>query len=181
MSKAKGYRTIVVSALLIMLMIPAAGGLLAQESRIVYIDSYKIRQEFQEFQEAQELFDAEIDEWNQEGMDMQREIDSMEVELEKKRLILSPGPLKEKQDEIETRKAALQKFTNDVFGPGGLAEKRNEALTKPLLEKITSVLEKIAIENDYLYIFDAVDGNIAYAKKTLDITDVVLEELAELQ
>jgi len=162
-------------------MFMAADDLMAQEGRIVYIDSYRIRQEFKEFQDAQEAFDKEIDEWNQEGFDMQREVDSLETELEKQRLILSPTKLTEKQDEIETKKAALQKFTNDIFGPNGRAERRNQELTKPLLDKITAVLEKIAIENNYLYIFDAVNGNIAYASKNLDITEKVLEELSEIQ
>jgi len=162
-------------------MLPLASELCAQEGRIVYIDSYRIRQEFKEFIEAQEVFNEEIDEWNEEGLAMQREVDSLETSLEKQRLILSPAKLKEKEDLIETKKAALQKFTNDVFGPGGKAEQRNEALTKPLLDKITTVLEKIALENNYSFVFDAVNGNIAYARKNLDITDKVLEELAEIQ
>lgn len=153
----------------------------AQEGRLVYIDSYKIRQEYKAFQEAQDVFNTEIDEWNQEGYDLQREVDSLEVELDKQRLILSPAKLKEKQDDIEDKKAALQKFTNDIFGPNGRAEQRNQQLTKPLLDRITAVLEKIAIENNYDYILDAVNGNIAYAKKTLDITEKVLEELEDLR
>ena len=181
MKKVNVNSMILVSALFAMLLLPAAGELLAQDERIVYIDSYRIRQEYKEFQEAQEQFNKEIDDWNQEGLDMQREVDSLETELEKKRLVLSPGPLKEKQDEIETKKAALQKFTNDIFGPGGRAERSNENLTKPLLDRITGILEKIAIENNYSYIFDAVDGNIAYANKSLDITEKVLDELAELE
>ncbi len=154
---------------------------LAQEGRIVYIDSYKIRQEYKEFQEAQNVFNTEIDEWNQQGYDLQHEVDSLEADLEKQRLILSPAKLKEKENDIEDKKAALQKFTNDIFGPNGKAEQRNQQLTKPLLDKITAVLEKIAIENNYDYILDSLNGNIAYAKKTLDITDKVLEELEDLQ
>jgi outer membrane protein len=153
----------------------------AQDSRIVYIDSYRIRQEYKEFNEAQDQFNEEVNDWNEEGMAMQREVDSLQRSLEKQRLILSPTKLEEKEDEIATKEAALQKFTNDVFGPNGKAEQRNQALTKPLLDKITAVLEKIAIENNYNYILDAVDGNIAYARKTLDITDKVLEELEALQ
>ena len=174
-------KLVLLLALVGLFLLPDAGDLLAQEGRIVYIDSYRIREEYKEFQDAQEVFNKEVDVWNQEGFEMQKEVDSLETELEKQRLILSPAKLKEKQDEIETKKAALQKFTNDVFGPNGKAEQRNQQLTKPLLDKITAVLEKIAIENNYLYIFDAVNGNIAYAKKTLDITDKVLEELEALE
>ncbi len=167
--------------LALIFMVPFADLSLAQDGKIVYIDSYRIRAEYKEFKDAQEQFNKEIDEWNQEGLVLQNELDSLEADLEKKRLILSPGKLQEREEEIETKRASLQKFTNDVFGPNGKAEQRNDALTKPLLDKITAVLEKIAIENNYAYIFDAVNGNIAYARKTLDITDNVLEELEEIQ
>jgi len=167
--------------LAVFFMFPNSDVAVAQDGKIVYIDSYRIRQEYKEFQDAQEQFNKEIDEWNKEGLELQNEVDSLQAELDKKRLILSPGKLQEREEEIETKKAALQKFTNDVFGPNGKAEQRNDQLTKPLLDKITAVLEKIAIENNYAYIFDAVNGNIAYARKTLDITDNVLEELDNIQ
>lgn len=177
----KCYKSALMVVLAVAFILCFAPDVMAQESRIVYIDSYRIRQEYKEFQDAQEQFNSEIDEWNQEGFDMQKELDSLKTDLEKKRLFYSPDKLAEAQDVIATKEAALQKFTNDIFGPNGRAERRNTELTQPLLDKVTQVLEKIAIENNYLYILDAVNGNIAYAKKTLDITDKVLEELAALQ
>jgi Skp family chaperone for outer membrane proteins len=54
-------------------------------------------------------------------------------------------------------------------------------LTKPILDKINQVLEKIATEENFIMIFDSVNGNIAYAKEDLDLTDRVLEELEKLE
>ena len=54
-------------------------------------------------------------------------------------------------------------------------------MTKPILDKINLVLEKIATEENIIMIFDSVNGNIAYAKKSLDLTDLVLEELDKLE
>jgi Skp family chaperone for outer membrane proteins len=54
-------------------------------------------------------------------------------------------------------------------------------LTKPILDKINLVLEKIATEENFIIIFDSVNGNIAYAKKSLDLTDLVLDELKKLE
>jgi len=151
---------------------------MAQEGKIVYIDSYRIRQEYKEFQEAQEQFNKEIDEWNSEGLALQNELDSLESELEKKRLILSPAKLQEREEAIETKRAALQKFTNDIFGPNGRAEQRNDQLTKPLLDRITDVLEKIAVENNYAYIFDAVNGNISIIARPSVAKTIFLTEIA---
>jgi outer membrane protein len=158
-----------------------AGPALAQSGKIVYVDSYRIRNEYKEFLEAQDQFDKELDDWQKEGMEMQDEVDSLKKDLNDKALLLSEEARAKKQEQIDMKEAALQKYMVDVFGQGGRAEQRNKELTKPLLDKITSVLEKIAQEKNYDYVFDAVNGNIAYAKKSLDITDQVLEELQKLQ
>ncbi|MBD3218848.1 MAG: hypothetical protein GF310_11255 [candidate division Zixibacteria bacterium] len=169
----------VIGALLMSLIFTNPG--VAQSGKIVYVDSYRIRNEYREFLEAQEKFDKELDEWQKEAMEMEREVDSLKKDLNEKALLLSEEARTRKQEAIDAKEAALQKYMVDVFGQSGKAEQRNRQLTKPLLDKITTVLERIAQEQNYDYVFDAVNGNLAYAKKSLDITDMVLEELQKLQ
>ena len=179
--KANVVKKILLLSLFAAFLFPAAAELFAQEGRIVYFRSREVFEQSDEAREAQEAYDKEVEVWEQEGMELQRELDSLATELEKQRLILSPERLKQKQDEIETRSAGLQKFISDVFGPGGKSEQRNQQLTNPIVEKIILVIEKIAIENDYLMVLDAGPANIVYGKKTLDITDKVIEELSQLE
>lgn len=155
--------------------------IMAQSGKICYVDSYRIRTEYKEFIDAQTIFDKELDDWQNEAMGYEREVDSLKQDLTDKALLLSEEARRKKEDLIATKEAALQKYMVDIFGQGGRAEQRNRELTSPLLDKITAVLERIAQENNYDYVFDAVNGNIAYAKKTLDITDKVLEELLKTQ
>ena len=108
---------------------------------------------------------------------MRQEIDSLQKVLESQSLLLSEAKRKEKEQQLETKKQAYRKFFDEIFGPDGKVEKKNAELTKPILDKINAVLEKIANQDGYAFIFDAVNGNIAYAKKTFDITDKVLTEL----
>jgi outer membrane protein len=152
----------------------------AQE-KIVYVDSYRIRLEYKEFQDVQTQFNKEVEQWNTEVESGQKAIEVLEADLNKQALILSDVKKKEREAEIEQKKAAWQKTANDIFGPDGRAEKRNAELTKPLLDKINAVLEKVAIAEGYALILDTVNGNIAYGKKELDITDRVLEELEKTQ
>lgn len=154
---------------------------LQAQDKIVYIDSYRIRLEYKEFQDAQAQFNKEVEQWNVEVEAGQKDIERMEAELAKQALILSDAKKKEKEAEIETKKTAWQKLANEIFGPDGRAELRNVALTKPLLDKINTVLEKVALREGYDLILDSVNGNIAYAKKEMDITDKVLEELEKTQ
>lgn len=153
----------------------------SQEGKLGYIDSMRLRAEYKEFEDAQAQFDKDISRWETEADSMRKEIDSLQTDLDKKGLLYSETTKKEKEEQFETLKARYQKFANDTFGPGGKAERRNAELTKPIIDKINQVLEKIAVEDNYALIFDSVSGNIAYANKALDLTDKVLEELKKLE
>ena len=153
----------------------------SQEGKIGYVDSMKLRTEFGEFADAQAEFDKDVKAWQEELAEMEYVIDSLKQDLEKTSLVLSEAKKKEKEENLELKELEYQRLTNDIFGLGGRAEKRNAKLTKPILEKITQVLEKIATEENFIMIFDSVNGNIAYAKESLDLTDRVLEELDKLE
>jgi outer membrane protein len=176
------------AALLIALMFMTGGFLLvwagkasSQEGKIGYVDSMRLRAEFKEFQDAQDEFDADVKTWQDELATMELEIDSLKEDLDNTKLLLSEGKKKEKQDQLKAVELRYQNLTNDIFGPGGRAERRNAELTRPILDKINQVLEKVATEENYIMIFDSVNANIAYAKKNLDLTDIVLEELRKLE
>ncbi|MCK4224530.1 MAG: OmpH family outer membrane protein [candidate division Zixibacteria bacterium] len=158
-----------------------AGETSSQEGKIGYVDSMRLRTEFGEFADAQAEFDKDVKTWQEEIAEMEHVIDSLERDMEKTSLLLSEAKKKEKEENLETKELEYQRLTNDIFGPGGRAEKRNAELTKPILDKINQVLEKIATEENYIMIFDSVNGNIAYAKEGLDLTEQVLEELGNLE
>ena len=149
----------------------------AEELKIGYINSIRIRDEFKEFAEAQAKFDKEVAEYQQQDQAMRAQLDSLIKVFETQSLLLSDAKKKEKQAEVETKKEEYRKYFEQTFGPDGLLEKKNAELTKPLLDKINAVLERIAVQDNYAYIFDAVNANLAYAKPQYDLTDRVLEEL----
>jgi outer membrane protein len=175
-----GFRAIsmaVLTSLVVIALCAEAGA----EGKIGYIDSYRIRQEFKEFGEAQTSFDKDVAAWQQELDSLRQELEAAAEEFQRQRLILSEDAKARKEDELRTTEQQFQQKTSQIFGPGGTAEKANEKLVKPILDKINAVLEKIAVENNYDYIFDSVNGNVAYAKKEFDLTDMVLEELNKLE
>ena len=120
-----------------------------------------------------------MEEWQRKAEELSRGVEELEKELESQRLLLSDEKRKEKESKLRENKEEYQQYVNQIFGPAGKAEQRNIELTKPLLEKINTILEKVANEGGYDYIFDAANGNIAFAKKEFDLTDIVLEELEE--
>jgi outer membrane protein len=153
----------------------------SQEGKLGYIDSMRLRAEYKEFDDAQAQFDKDVARWEAQADTMRKEIDSLKTDLDKKGLLYSETTKNEKEEQLESFNIKYQKFVNDTFGPGGNAERRNAELTKPIIDKINQVLEKVAIENNFAMIFDSVGGNLAYANKALDLTDKVLEELKKLE
>jgi len=168
--------------LLLLFSIVALGALAnAQEVKIGYIDSQRIFSQSQDYRDAQAKFDKELEAWNAQAEQMRKEIEAMQRELEGQSLILSAEKKREKEQALASKQDTLNQFLNATFGADGKAERRMAELSKPIRDKILEIIEKVAIENNYSLVLDAGTVNIAYAKKSLDLTDEVLAEMAEQQ
>jgi len=167
-------KKIVISGLMVLM----ATVVMAEDTKFGYIDSQRIFTEYQEYQDAQAKFEKEVETWNMQAEQMKQEIDELIVELESQSLILSAEKKREKEQYLAAKQDTLNQFVNATFGPEGKAERRMAELSKPVRDKILVIVERIAIENNYSIILDAGTVNIADAKKSLDLTDEVLAELA---
>ncbi len=149
----------------------------AQIGKFGYVDSDKIFASYKDWVKAQEEFNTEYKAWDEEARSMQTELDEIIEEFEKQKLILSPDKKKEREAAIEAKRQALDAYTKQIFGPAGEAERRNNMLVKPLLEKINAAIERVATEENYDFVFNS--AGLAYARKDFDITDKVLDILEE--
>lgn len=153
----------------------------AQTMKIGYVDDQKILMENKEWQKAQEDWNLESNAWQDEAQEKQTEIQELFAEYEKQKLILSPEKRKEKEAAIRAKEEALDMYTRTIFGPGGTAEKKQDKLTRPVLENITKAIEAVAIEGNYDVIFTVAGSGLGYIKETYDITDKVIEYLANIE
>ncbi|MBN1758165.1 MAG: OmpH family outer membrane protein [Chitinispirillaceae bacterium] len=147
------------------------------EMKFGYINSEAIFAEYEGTKEAQNKFNKEVAVWEQEASKKQQEIKNLKEQIDKQSLLLSAERKKALEDSLNQKMVDYQKFLNDKFGKDGTALKKNEELTKPIIEKINRIIEKIAKEENYDYIFDARAGGIVYAKKVYDLNQRVLEAL----
>jgi outer membrane protein len=164
--------------IILVLVLMVAGIALAEELKIGYVNSQEIFAKSPEYTEAQAKFDKDMENWNAEADQMRQNIANLQKDLESQSLILSAEKKKEKEQVLAAKQDTLNQFLNTTFGQEGKAEKRMAELSKPIRDKILEVIEKIAIENNYSLVLDAGTVNIAYAKKSLDITQDVLDEMA---
>lgn len=151
------------------------------ELKFGYIDSEVIFQQYEGTKDAQEKFNKEVAKWEQSASEQQKEILELKEQLEKQSLLLSSERKKELEVKLQEKTAAYQKFVASKFGQDGEALKKNSELTKPIIERINKIIDKIAKDEKYDFIFDARAGGIVFAKKGFDLTQRVLDLLSKEQ
>ena len=170
-----------VSQAVILLVVASAVVAYGQDAKIGYIDSQRIFDESPEFQEAQAKFDKEVQEWEGQASIMNDEIEKLRVEAEKNSLVWSVAKKKETEDLLLAKQDTLQQFLDTHFGPSGKAERRMAELSKPIRDRVLTIIKQIAVEREYVMVLDAASVSIAFARENLDLTDEVLEEMAKNQ
>jgi len=145
--------------------------------KIGYVDSDRLKNEYKPFAEAKSTLDNEVKDWQRKADSLARNIKILEDSLSKVGLILSPDKKKEREDEIGKVKKEYQQFLAETFGVAGKVEKRNSELSKPILDNVNAAIAAVALENNFDLVLDVVTGSVAYGRKSLDVTDRVLEKL----
>jgi len=156
--------------LFILLALPAL--LLGQT--IAVFDSDVVFESLGEVNDARELLEIEIDEWELHVDSLQEEIDLLEEDLSRT-LMMSPERRQEKETLLAEKKIQIEAFLSSIFGPGGTMERRNEELVSPIIAAINEAVLEIASEEDIQIVLDASAGQVVYAEASVDITDKVID------
>jgi outer membrane protein len=81
----------------------------------------------------------------------------------------------ERLKEIDSLQQAIQGFEGTAQGE---IEKLQMKLMKPLNDKYLKIVQAVAKENGYTYIFDLASGNVVYHPETTgDVTDLVKKKM----
>lgn len=146
------------------------------ELKIGFINSETILMAYEGTKTAEEKLKKEYAKWEQEATERQKKMKDMQDQLEKQSLLLSAERKKEIEANLQQEAIEYQKFLQEKFGQQGDAAKKNDELLKPIIEKINVILDKIAKNENYDFIFDS-RGGVVYAKKAYDLTEKVIQAL----
>jgi len=147
--------------------------------KLGFVNSEKIFTQFEGTKIAQEKFNKEVAKWEQEASKRVKEITEMKEQLEKQSLLLSAERKKALEDSLRQKVILHEKFLQEKFGQRGDVLSKNEELTKPILEKIQKIIDKIAKDEQFDFIFDYRAGGLVFAKQAYDLTDRVLAQLSK--
>ncbi len=148
------------------------------QQKIGHINSESIMQTLPEAIDAQKTLDGFVAQWEGELQKMQADWKRKYDEYDKKKLILTEAARADQEKELRALDQSIQDYRNKKFGQNGeLFQKQNEIM-KPIQNKIFQVLEDIAKEDGYDYIFDK-SGQVllVYANDKNDLTAKVIQRM----
>jgi outer membrane protein len=159
-------------------LLAVAGCLASAQTKIGHINSEAIMQALPEAIDAQKTLDGLVAQWESELQKMQAEWKRKFDDYDRKKLILTEQGRADQEKELRELDQAISDFRTKKFGATGEYFTKQNEVMKPIQNKIFKVLEEIAKEEDYDYIFDK-SGEILllYAKESRDLTQKVLSRM----
>ncbi|MCY4170510.1 MAG: OmpH family outer membrane protein [Bacteroidetes bacterium] len=163
--------------LVYLLLLFAVAPVVAQHN-IAFIDSDRIYSSYPEFSTAQQSLDRTAQQWEEDLQQRQDELDELFQEYQSRELLYTAETRQQKQKEIIDAEEELERLRVQYFGPEGQLFQQQEQVLRPIQEKVLIAIEQVAESDNYDYVFDR-NGDFVflYTNQSLDITDLVLEEL----
>lgn len=103
-------------------------------------------------------------------------IEKGKSDLEKQASVLSPDARKSKEEELERLIREYQRLVSDAQSE---VKKKEGELTGEILKEIRTVVQKIGQDEAYTLILENAEGQILYAIKDVDLTDVIIKKYNE--
>ena len=164
--------------LIIVLIFASSSYTLHAQAKIAWINSASIMEKLPEAQDAQHQLDNIVADWQNELAKMQNEWQKKYEEYDKKKLILTDQLRAQSEKELQDLDKKIAEFRTKKFGQNGeLFTKQNE-LMKPVQNKVFKIVQDIAKEDGYDYVFDkSADVLMMYSNDKYDLTAKVLERI----
>jgi outer membrane protein len=149
----------------------------AQQLKIAYVDVVQLKQEYKEFRDAEAKFEEYMAVQQAKADSMQQEMQQIADRLEKQDLMLTEQAKNDLRERLMVKQNEYQTFANQVMGNDGEAAQKEYELSKPIIDKINTVIKLIALRENYAFILDSTAGTVLYGDEKYDITQQVLAEL----
>lgn len=141
------------------------------QSKVVYVDMQKAVQTTKAGGKAKKELESEFNAKKKKLQSQEDKLKKMQEDLEKKAMVLSDDVRAKKQQEFQEEMMSYQKL---VAQSQQEIQKREQDLTKPILDKIQKVIEQISKEKGYDMVLERQGNNVLWAKKEADITEDVI-------
>ena len=163
------------AALALVLLWPA---LASAQQKLGYVDAQFLLEQLPEYADAQQRIDRMARDWQEEIEEMQRDVDASFRDYQARELLFTQEERQRRRDAIIQEEERVEQFRRQKFGPEGELFQQQEALMRPIQERVLAAVDAVAEAEDYDFVFDkSGDLLFLYARDSHDLTDLVLEEL----
>jgi outer membrane protein len=152
----------------------------AQTLKIAYVNSETILRELPEAQQVKKDLEVVIKGWQDELERMGKELQDGLEDYQKKQALLDPKVKAEKEKSLQDLQQRARDFQYQKFDQReGEAVKLREKKFAPIQERVMKVIEKVAKEGKFNYVFDKLEAatNLLYADQKFDLTYKVIDRL----
>ena len=147
-------------------------------TRIAYIDMDVILSKNKEFRTANQLLDEKITQWKKEVELKKIQLKRLEDQFAVEKILLTPELISDRELEIKDFASEIVSLQEKRFGPNGDMMIQKNQLLKPVQDQVLSIVQDIAKERKYDFVFDrSSDIIMLYSAKNYDISELVLRRI----
>ncbi|OUW76938.1 MAG: hypothetical protein CBD72_02580 [Flavobacteriaceae bacterium TMED212] len=147
-------------------------------ARIAYIDMDFILNKNKEFKTANQLLDEKIAQWKEEIEVKKLQLKRIEYQFAVEKILLTPELIADRELEIKDFASEVVSLQEKRFGPNGDMIIQKNQLLKPVQDQILSIVQDIAKERKYDFVFDrSSDIIMLYSSKNYDISSLVIRRI----
>lgn len=158
------------------LFILFAGLLSAQ--KIGVVDTNYILSKLPQYKDAEDRLNSQITSWQTEIQTLQSEFEKKKLLLENERVLLVGDQLKQRQKEVDDLDKKIKTMINNRFGSMGEINNARSNLTKPFQDQIWNAIKTVSEKNTLGIILDKSNNiSVIFLEKRYDYTDKVLDLL----
>lgn len=145
--------------------------------KVGYVSTGTIQESYEEAKQAEERLEMLVQGWKEEINQMNRDIDEIELEMKKNRLIWSDKERQEYERELEEKKRNRDQFAREKFEPGGEHDQNAEKFYGFAYEKIYLAIQQVAAKEGYDIVWDKSSQPLVYVNAKYDLTVKVMQQL----
>lgn len=149
-----------------------AGVSVSAQNKVGYVDVQKFIETTSAGKKAKSILDEEYSKRKKDLDKKRADLENMAKDLDKKRSVLSEEVFSKKQMELQEEGMKFQKNLGDQNNE---MQKKQKDLLDPIIEKMRTVLEKVAKEKGFSIVLEKTGQSFLYASADSDLTTEVVQ------
>jgi outer membrane protein len=148
------------------------GSVWAADFKIAYVDIQRAVNESNAGKDAKKAITKEVEKFQRQIADKQKELQTMKESLEKQAPMLNPDARATREKEYQNKLREFQRWGEDTQNE--INQKRME-MERNISIGLQKVIQKVGADEGYTFILEKNENVVLYISKTIDITDRMIK------